>query len=129
MAWWVAGTDRKRTADERIGEDMAEYAADTEKMPEMLKRIREFGPRREDGLAWPRQAVALRLAPGTRTRVRRFRPGRRARAVNAALGSAIFAAMSVGSLAILGYPYGYIFAAGTAALAVILPVWELRGNV
>lgn len=121
--------DRKRTADERIGEDMAEYAADAEKMPEVLERIMELGPRSEDGPAVARQAVALRLAPDTRTRVRRFRPGRRTRAVNAALGSAIFAAMSIGSLAILGYPYGYIFAAGTAALAVILPVRELRGNV
>ena len=108
---------------------MAEFVTDMEEMPEMLERIRELGPRREDGPAWPRRAEAVRLSPDTRTRVRRFRPGRRTRAVNAALGSAIFAAMSVGSLAILGYPYGYIFAAGTAALAVILPVRELRGNV
>ena len=120
---------RKKTVDERIGEDMAEYAADMEKIPKVLERITKLGPRCEDGPAGIRQAVALRLAPDTRTRVRRFRPGRRTRAVNAALGSAIFAAMSVGSLAILGAPYGYIFAAGTAALAVILPVRELRGNV
>ena len=120
---------RKKAADARIGEDMAEYVAYMEKTPKVIERITELGPRCEDGPAGPRRAEAVRLDPDTRTRVRRFRPGRRTRAVNAALGSAIFAAMSVGSLAILGHPYGYIFAAGTAALAVILPVLELRGNV
>ena len=73
--------------------------------------------------------MLMTIAPSTRAHVRRFRPGRRTRAMSAALGSAIFASMAVGSLAILGAPYSYIFAAGTAALAIILPVRELCGNV
>lgn len=56
-------------------------------------------------------------------------PGRRARMVNAALGSAIFAAMSIAALAMPGAPYSHIFAAGPAALAAIMPAREARGNL
>ena len=124
----------KTTMNERVSEDMAEFMLYGAEMPEIHERVQEFlrahDGRDPAGDGRHRTGVAAaRLAPSTRARVRRFRPGRGARVACAALGSAIFASMAVGSLAILGAPYAYIFAAGTAALAVILPVRELRGNV
>lgn len=123
--------DSRRTTCERVGDDMAEFILNGKKRPELLERAQRFRRAPNGGLPVDPgrgRAGAVRLAPDTRARVRRFRPGRRSRVVNAALGSAIFASMSIGSLAILGSPHGYIFGAGTAALAVILPAWELRGN-
>ena len=71
---------------------------------------------------------AARLAPSTRARIRRHMPGRRGRMINAALGSAIFATMSVAAMVILEAPYSYIFASGAAALAAITLAREARGN-
>lgn len=126
-----AGMDSNRAVDQRVDDDLARFMADMEERAGLSDPAQEFcRPRNgRTGGGAPQPAGIARLAPDTKARVRRFRLGRRARIVNAALGSAIFASMSIGSLAILGAPYGYIFAAGTAALAVLLPMRELRGNV
>lgn len=134
-AWQVgAGMDSARAADQIIDGDLARLMADVDECDELPERAK-LGSQNDRACAAPcprgerTSGEVARLAPGTRALVRRFRPGRRARTINAALGSAIFATMSIGSLAILGPPHGYIFAAGMAALAVLLPMRELRGNV
>lgn len=48
--------------------------------------------------------------------------------VNAALGAAIFATVSGAALVVLESPYRYIFATGSAALAVITMVREARNR-
>lgn len=123
--------DSKRAMCERVGDDMAEFVLNGEKRPELLECAQRFRRAPDGGLPVDPgrgRAGAVRLAPDTKAHVRRSRPARRSRVACAALGSAIFGAMSIGSLAILGPPLGYIFGAGTAALAVILPTLELRGN-
>ena len=123
--------DSRRTTCERVGDDVAEFVLNGEKRPELLERAQRFRRAPDGGQPVDTgrgRAGAVRLAPGTRARVRRSRPSRRSRVACAALGSAIFGTMSIGSPATLGYPHGYIFGAGTAALAVILLAWELRGS-
>lgn len=127
--------DSEMVVNQKVDDDMERLMARIEERPELPEPEQTFR-RSQDGRArgdylhsTGTSAGIVRLAPDTKARVRRFRPGRRARIINAALGSAIFAAMSIGALAMLGPPHGYIFAAGTAALAVLLPIRELRGNV
>lgn len=119
-------------AAERLGEAVAEYVLqDVEN--ELLKRIRESRQsQRGHECVHPdtrsNGGETSRLAPGTREQVRRLRPGRRSRMVNAALGAAIFATVSGAALVVLESPYSYIFAAGSAALAVITMVRETRNR-
>ena len=122
-------------ADERLGEDMVELVSLYGEEPELLRRIRE-SRRPQGGRGWIQPdkrrgggGEVERLAPDTLARIRRHTPGRRARMVNAALGSAIFAAMSIAAFAMLEAPYSYIFASGPAALAAIMLAREARGNV
>lgn len=125
------GTDGERAAGQRVDYDAERFTAHMEEGPELPEPAQKFR-RSQDGRARGdslQPAGIVRQAPDAKASARRCGQGRRARIINAALGSAIFAAMSIGALAILGPPYGYIFAAGTAALAVLLPIRELRGNV
>lgn len=126
-------------AAERLGEDVAEFVLQDVENELLLKRIRESRQsQREHECIHPdarrNGRETSRLAHGTRERVRRLRPGRRrpgrrSRMVNAALGAAIFATVSGAALIVLESPYSYIFAAGSAALAVITMVRETRNRV
>lgn len=118
---------------ERLGEDVAEFVSRYGENDPLLNRIRESRQsQRGNECVHPdgRRNVGetVRLASGTRERVRRLRPGRRSRMVNAALGAAIFATVSGAALVVLESPYSYIFAAGSAALAVITMVRETRNR-
>ena len=124
--------DRKREA-ELLGDDVAEYVSRYSEKEPLLERIREtrrsqhgHGGSRLDGRM--DEGEMIRLAPGTRARVQRLKPARRNRMVNAALGAAIFATVSGAALVILESPYSYIFAAGSAALAVITLAREARNH-
>lgn len=70
-----------------------------------------------------------RLSSSTKARVRRLKPGRRRRMVNAVLGAAIFATVSIAALATLKAPDSYIFAGGSITLGVIILAREVRSHV
>lgn len=114
----------RELAAEQLCDDVAEFVAHYSESDPVLERIAELqGSQR--GREFIRSCgrasdgEVVRLAPDTRARIRRLRPRRRSRTVNAALGAAIFATVSGAALVVLESPYSYIFAAGSAALAAI----------
>ena len=133
MAWWAAAMASRWSA-ERVGEDMAEYLSqDRGGVPDLVKLVGESQQSQagHEGLHPDvrERGETARLASSTKAHVRRFRPGRRRRMANAALGAAIFATVSVAALATLNAPDSYIFAGGSAALAVIVLAREARNHV
>lgn len=125
--------DKEGTADEVICEDVVRLALSYEEKSDPPGRS-ETTERPRDKLVAARiepphaSGEAARLAPRTRARIMRHVPGRRGRMINAALGSAIFATMSVAAMVVLEAPYSYIFASGAAALAAITLAREAREN-
>lgn len=118
---------------ERVGEDMVEYLSlDRGGVPDLVKLVGESRQSQGGhGGMHPdvrERGETARLASSTKAHVRRFKPGHRRRIVNAVLGAAIFATVSVAALATLNAPDSYIFASGSAALAAIILVREARSH-
>ena len=132
-AWWAADMSREAAA-ERLGDDVAEFVSmDGGGAPDLLKRIKESRQSRDGReLIHPdvrESGEMMQLSSSTKARVRRLRPGRRRRMVNAVLGAAIFATVSIAALATLNAPDSYIFAGGSVALGVIILAREVRSHV